>query len=500
MGELFDLGAAEINAAVVKGERSAVDVVHAYLTRIGEEDSHLGSYLTLAADQAISQAEAIDHKVARKEPLGSLAGVPVGLKDLFVTRGLRTTCASRMLENWIPPYDGAHAERIQAADGIILGKLNMDEFAMGASTENSALKRCHNPWDRNYVPGGSSGGAGAAVAARLCSVALGSDTGGSIRQPASFCGVTGMKPTYGRVSRYGMVAFASSLDQAGPLARSAVDCAMLLDVLSGHDMRDATSLEEPPPRCVAACDRDVRGLRVGLPREYWGDGSDPESLQLARQAVEELTRIGVEIVEVDLPHTEYAIATYYLICTAEASANLARYDGVRYGLRSGSDAGLSSMYCQTRHDGFGAEVKRRVMLGTFALSAGYADAYYGKALRVRTLIQRDFESAFATCDAIASLVSPVPAFRMGERVQDPVQMYLADAFTCPASLAGLPGMSVPCGFTAAGLPVGLQLLGPPLAEETLFSLAAAYQRQTDWHCRRPEDASPAPSTTDRGPQ
>jgi aspartyl-tRNA(Asn)/glutamyl-tRNA(Gln) amidotransferase subunit A len=460
-------------------------VVEAYLARIERYDAALGAYLTVDAPGALQQAQAIDKKVREGNAVGALAGVPIGLKDLFVTRDLRTTCASKMLEEWKPPYDSTHAERIRHADGIILGKTNMDEFAMGASTENSGLKICRNPWDRTRVPGGSSGGSTAAVSARLCAAALGSDTGGSIRQPASFCGVTGIKPTYGRVSRYGMVAFASSLDQAGPIGIDARDCARLLGVVGGFDPRDATSLDTPLPDFEQACTRSIAGLRLGMPKEYWAHGADSEVRAAVEQAIAELSRAGIKTVEVSLPHTDYAIATYYLLCTAEASSNLARFDGVRFGLRCGENEGLRAMYQETRHAGFGEEVKRRILLGTFALSSGYYEAYYGKAQRVRTLLRRDFEKAFSQCDAIVAPVSPFVAFPLGERAQDPLQMYLADVFTCPVNLAGLPGMSVPCGFTAAGLPIGLQLIGAPLAEETLFALAGHYQRQTDWHRRVP---------------
>lgn len=483
--DIVQLSAAEIAARVRGGQLHAIDVTDAMLERIGALDAQIGAYLALDTAGARAQARAVDASIAGGEVVGPLAGVPVGLKDIFVTRGQETTCASKILRGWIPPYDATVVERLRSADAVILGKLNMDEFAMGSSTENSARQVTHNPWDLERTPGGSSGGSAAAVAAVLCTTALGTDTGGSIRQPAAMCGIVGMKPTYGRVSRYGVIAFASSLDQVGPLGRTVEDCALMLSVLAGQDARDATSLPAPVADYVAACGRGIAGMRVGVPREYWVDGMDAEVHSAVRVAIDKLQSLGATVVEISLPHTKYAVATYYLVAPAEASSNLARYDGVRYGLRAADARDLLDLYQRTRDEGFGPEVKRRIMLGTYVLSAGYYDAYYGRAQKVRTLIRRDFEQAFASCDVIATPTSPSAAFRLGERVDDPLQMYLADIFTISCNLAGIPGLSLPCGFTKAGLPIGLQVLGPPLGEEKIFQAAAVYQNATDWHTRRP---------------
>jgi len=468
----------------------AEELTRAYLERIEALDPALQTFIERDAEGALASARSVDRRLARGEEVGCLAGVPLALKDNLVTAGLPTSAGSRILAGWRPPYDGTAVARLRASDAVLLGKLNMDEFAMGSSCESSAHAVCHNPWDLERVPGGSSGGAAAAVAAGLCAGALGTDTGGSIRQPASFCGVTGLKPTYGRVSRYGVIAFASSLDQVGPLARTALDCAALLEVIGGPDPRDSTSIADPlaPGSLLQICSerRDLQGLRVGIPREYFGEGGlEPDVERAVREAIETLASLGAELREISLPHTRYAVAAYYVIATAEASSNLARYDGVRYGLRAPSQS-LARMYGLTRQQGFGPEVKRRIMLGTFALSAGYYDAYYGRAQRVRTLIRRDFERAFAEqCDLIATPTSPFAAFRLGERLADPLQMYLADIFTISCNLAGLPGLSLPCGFTAQQLPVGLQLMAPPLSEAALLSVAAVYQRSTSWHLRHP---------------
>jgi len=479
-----DLGAAELAARIRRREITAVAATTAYLERIARLDGTLGAYLTVTADRALERAAAIDRALADGEPPGPLAGVPVALKDIFVTRGIPTTCGSKILAGYVPPYDGTVVERRAAAGAVLLGKLNRDEFAMGSSTENSAFGPVRNPWDLDRVPGGSSGGSAAAVSARLAGLALGTDTGGSIRQPAAMCGVVGIKPTYGRVSRYGVIAFASSLDQVGPLGRSVMDCALGLEVIAGHDPKDATSIDAPVPRYRDAAGRGAAGLRVGVPREYFGAGLDPEVGRAVTAAIDVYRAAGATVVDVTLPHTEHAIGAYYLICTAEASSNLARYDGVRYGPRVAGPS-LLETYRATRAAGFGAEVKRRIMLGTFVLSAGYYDAYYRKAQAVRTLVRRDFDEAFARCDLIATPTSPVAAFKLGERLADPLAMYLADVYTISANLAGLPGLSLPCGFTAAGLPIGLQLLGPALAEETLFRAAFAYEALTPWHERRP---------------
>jgi aspartyl-tRNA(Asn)/glutamyl-tRNA(Gln) amidotransferase subunit A len=493
MSQITELSAVDLAEQIRSKRVGAEEATRAYLERIERIDPKLNSFITVDAEGALAAAQKIDAQVAHGAPLGPLAGVPLALKDIFVTDGLRTTCASKILANWLPPFEGTPSARLRDAGAVILGKLNMDEFAMGSSNENSAFGPCRNPWDLERVPGGSSGGAAAAVAARLCAGALGTDTGGSIRQPAALCGVVGIKPTYGRVSRYGVVAFASSLDQVGPICRTVEDAALLLEVIAGHDPRDSTSLPKPVGRYREACAASLAGVRVGVPREYFGGGSDAQVDLAVRRAIDELAALGAEPVEVSLPHTEYAVATYYLICTAEASSNLARYDGVRYGLRADQPADLLQMYRQTRHDGFGAEVKRRILIGTFALSAGYYDAYYGKAQRVRTLIRRDFERAFEQVDVIAAPTSPLPAFRLGERVDDPLKMYLADIFTISANLAGLPGLALPCGFTAEGLPIGLQLLGPALGEEVVFKAASAYQAATEWHQRRPPEPEPQQS-------
>jgi aspartyl-tRNA(Asn)/glutamyl-tRNA(Gln) amidotransferase subunit A len=474
---MIDRGVAEIARDVRAKKVSAAEVTEEYLRRAAADT--LGCFYRLD-ETARAQARAVDDKIARGEDPGVLAGVPVGLKDLFVTKGLETTAGSKILQGWVPPYDGTPSKKLKQAGAVLVGKLSMDEFAMGSSNENSAYGPVRNPWDRARVPGGSSGGSAAAVAAGLVAGALGTDTGGSIRQPAALCGVTGLKPTYGRVSRYGVVAFASSLDQVGPLGRSALDCAHLLEAIAGHDPHDSTALDRPVPNYRDACARPIDGLRVGFAAR-WLAGLDAA---VARPVVDAIKLLfGGQDVYVDLPHTDYGIAAYYLIATAEASSNLARYDGVRYGLRVDADS-LGAMYARTRAAGFGAEAKRRIMLGTYALRAGYYDAYYLKAQKVRTLIRRDFEEAFQKCDVIVAPTAPTTAFALGEKVDDPLKMYLNDVFTIPVNLAGLPAMSIPCGF-AGGLPVGLQLIGPPLGEERLFAVAGAFQRLTDWHTKRP---------------
>lgn len=466
---------------------TAVDLTRAYLDRIAVVDDSIGAYLAVDADGALGRAAQIDEALARGDELGPLAGVPLGIKDVLVTEGLATTAASKILDGWIPPYDGTAIAKLRDAGAIILGKLNCDEFAMGSSNENSSARPCRNPWNLDRVPGGSSGGSAAAVSAGLCAASLGTDTGGSIRQPASMCGVVGVKPTYGRVSRYGVIAFASSLDQVGPMARSVEDAALMLEVLAGFDPRDATSIDAPVPGYRDALDQGVAGLTVGLPREYFAEGSDPEVLAAVRAAVATLEAAGARIVDISLPHTEYALPTYYLLAPAEASSNLARYDGVRFGLRSGDRSqSLLDMYCKSRGEGFGREVKRRIMLGTFALRSGYYDDYYVKAQRVRTLIKRDFDAAFEDVDVIVSPTSPTAAFPLGAKVDDPMDMYLADIYTLSCNLAGLPGLSVPCGFTGEGLPIGLQMLGKPLDEATLFRVAAAYERDAGIATRPPE--------------
>jgi aspartyl-tRNA(Asn)/glutamyl-tRNA(Gln) amidotransferase subunit A len=486
MSRVTDGGLADVARAIRARTLSAAEVTEAYLSRIAAVDGTLGCYYRVDADGARAQARAVDERLARGEDPGLLAGVPVALKDLFVTQGLETTAGSKILEGWVPPYDGTPTKKLKQAGAVLLGKLSMDEFAMGSSNENSAWGPIKNPWDPTRVPGGSSGGSAAAVAAGLCAGALGTDTGGSIRQPAALTGTTGLKPTYGRVSRYGVVAFASSLDQVGPFGRSALDCAYLLEAIAGHDPHDATSLDRPVPDYRAACERPIRELKIGIPAEYFKD-TPAAMAQSVLGAVDELCKLGATKVPVELPHTSYGIAAYYIIATAEASSNLARYDGVRYGLRVPGDS-LGAMYAKTRAAGFGAEVKRRIMLGTYALRSGYYDAYYLKAQKVRTLIRRDFQRAFEACHVIATPTSPSVAFPIGAKVDDPLEMYLNDVYTIPCNLAGLPGMSLPCGFIES-LPAGLQLLGPPLGEETLFAVAGAFQRATDWHTKRPPEVA-----------
>lgn len=463
---------------------SSRELVEAALDR-AEACKELRLVVGTRPEGALAEADAADRRRAGGETLGPLDGLPVLIKDNMVQRGEPAHCASRILEDFVSPYDGAMAGRLAAAGAVIIGRTNMDEFAMGSSTENSIHGAAHNPWALDRACGGSSGGAAGAVAASIAAMALGSDTGGSIRQPAAFCGVTGIKPTYGRVSRWGLVAFASSLDQIGPLAHSARDCALVLEAIAGHDPRDSTSIPDAAPDLSSALTGDVSGLVIGLPREYFElEGADPAVLARVRDAVADLERAGARTREVSLPHTSYGIAAYYLIATAEASSNLARYDGVRYGRRVASDD-LDEMYRQTRSEGFGAEVKRRIVLGTYVLSAGYYDAYYRKAQQVRTLLRRDFDEAFSECDVIATPTSPETAFALGDKSSDPLKMYLSDVYTVSAPLAGIPGISLPCGENH-GLPVGLQLLGPPLGEASILRVADAYQRLTDYHERRPE--------------
>ncbi|RKY58465.1 MAG: Asp-tRNA(Asn)/Glu-tRNA(Gln) amidotransferase GatCAB subunit A, partial [Candidatus Latescibacterota bacterium] len=460
--ELWELSAYELSARIRSGELRAKDLVASVLRRIREVEPLVHAYISLDEEGALRKAEEVDARVARGEEVGVLAGVPVAVKDNICIKGMRTTCASKILENFVSPYDATVVEKLKAADAVFLGKTNLDEFAMGSSTENSYFGPTRNPHDPERVPGGSSGGSAAALAAGEAVLALGSDTGGSIRQPASFCGVVGLKPTYGRVSRYGLVAFASSLDQIGPMAKNVKDTALLLNVISGYDPRDSTSAPVEVPDFTKALDEGIEGIRIGLPREYFAEGLEDEVREKVLEAVDILKGEGAEVVEVSLPHTKYAIATYYIVAPAEASSNLARYDGVKYGFRAeGRD--LYEMYCNTRSQGFGEEVKRRIMLGTYTLSAGYYEAYYLKALKVRTLIKQDFEEAFETCDLLATPTSPTVAFRLGEKVADPLTMYLSDVYTVSVNLAGLPGISVPCG-SSDGLPVGLQLIGRPFDE------------------------------------
>lgn len=479
MAPLHDLTIAEARALLDRGDITSVELTQAYLNRIAEVENHVHAFLGITEDLALDQARAAD-----AEPTSSLLrGIPLGIKDVLSTEGVTTTCGSRFLEDFVPPYDATSVARLKQAGAVMLGKLNCDEFAMGSSTENSAFFPTRNPWDTERVPGGSSGGSAAAVAAGEAAGTLGTDTGGSIRQPASLCGITGLKPTYGRVSRYGLVAFASSLDQIGPMAQTARDCAMILSVIAGHDPHDSTSAPQPVPDYLAALSGDVRGLRIGVPREFFVDGMEPGVEQTIRTAIDVLREQGATIVDVSLPHTKYALPVYYLIAPAEASANLARYDGVRYGLRIQEDTYWQSLE-KTRAAGFGPEVRRRIMLGTYALSAGYYDAYYGRAQQVRTLIRRDYQQVFEQVDVIAAPTAPTVAFKIGEKTDDPLAMYLEDVCTLPINLAGVPGLVVPCGFSD-NLPVGLQLIGKPFDEATLLRVGDAYQQITDWHTRRP---------------
>jgi aspartyl-tRNA(Asn)/glutamyl-tRNA(Gln) amidotransferase subunit A len=466
-----------------KGEISSVELTQAVIDRILTVDNDVKAYLTLTPELALEQAREADERRARGEN-DPLLGIPLAIKDIICVEGVTTTCGSRILENFVPPYSSTVVQQLRTQGAVLLGKTNTDEFAMGSSTENSGFFTTHNPWDLARVPGGSSGGSAAAVAANECLGALGSDTGGSVRQPAAFCGVVGLKPTYGRVSRYGLVAFASSLDQIGPLAKDVTDAAVLLGAISGHDRRDSTSMEAPVPDYTRSLVPDVREMRVGVPKEYFIRGMQPEVEKAVRAAIDELASLGAEIVPLSLPHTEYGLPVYYLIAPAEASANLARYDGVKYGYSYPDPTDVWDAYRKTRQHGFGAEVKRRIMLGTYALSAGYYDAYYLKAQQVRTLIKQDFETAFERCDVIAAPTTPSVAFCIGEKIDDPLQMYLSDVFTLSVNLAGICGLSLPCGF-ADGLPVGLQLMGPAFGEEKVLRVAYAYEQATAWHTRRP---------------
>jgi aspartyl-tRNA(Asn)/glutamyl-tRNA(Gln) amidotransferase subunit A len=467
-------------------EISPVALTRDLLDRISVVDPKLHCYLTVDEPGALAQAQAAEQQLAAGQGT-PLTGIPLALKDLIVTRGLRTTCASKYLEHYLPPYDATVAQKLRQAGAVILGKVNLDEFAMGSSTENSAFGVTRNPWNLDCIPGGSSGGSAAAVAADLCLAALGSDTGGSIRQPASHCGVVGLKPTYGRVSRYGLVAYASSLDQIGPLAKDVADCALLLQAIAGFDPLDSTSAPVPVPDYSQALHQGIQGLKIGVPQEYFLPGMEPAVDQAVRRALQQLAALGAELVDVSLPHTEYAVAVYYLLATAEASSNLARYDGVKYGYRTPEARELMEMYTTTRARSLGAEVRRRIMLGTYALSAGYYEAYYRKASQVRTLIRRDFDQAFQTCQVVATPVAPTTAFRLGEKTADPLTMYLSDIFTISANLAGIPGLSLPCGFNPQGLPIGLQLLAPPFAEPTLLRTAHAFEQATDFHRRKPPE-------------
>lgn len=477
---LYEKPAHVLHDMLVNKEITAVALTEDVLKRIDEVEGDVKAYLTITRDEALAQAKAVDEKIAKGETISFLEGIPGAIKDNICTKGIKTTCASKILEHFVPPYDATVMTKIKAQNPVILGKANMDEFAMGGSTENSAYHPTCNPWNTDCVPGGSSGGSAASVAAGTSIWALGSDTGGSIRQPASFCGVVGMKPTYGRVSRYGLVAYASSLDQIGPLARDVTDCANILNIICGHDEMDSTSSEAEVPDFTKALVEDVKGLKIGLPKEYFVDGMDPEVEKTVRAAIEKYKELGAEIVDISLPHTKYAISAYYLIAPAEAATNLQRYDGVSYGERvEGED--LVAMMTNTRTEKFGEEVKRRIVIGNYALSAGYYDAYYLKAMKVRTLVQQDYNEAFKKVDVIMAPTAPTPAFKIGEMISDPLQMYLQDACTVPLNLAGLPGMSIPCGYSSSGMPIGLQIIGKALDEETILRAAYTYEQSQNYH-------------------
>ena len=483
--ELFELTIEEAHRLLKAKEISSAELTRAVLQRIQAVEQRLDAFLTVTEEEAMVQAKEADQKIAHGH-CGSLTGIPLAIKDVICTQGIPTTCGSKVLENFVPPYDASVIGKLRKAGAVIVGKVNMDEFAMGSSTENSGFKITRNPWDLTRVPGGSSGGSAAAVSADMCLGALGSDTGGSIRLPASYCSTVGLKPTYGRVSRFGLVAFASSLDQIGPLSKNVADGAIMLNAIAGYDPADSTSVPQDVPDYTAALQNGLKGVKVGIPREYSAtEGMDPEVSAAVDKAVKVIEDMGAEKVEVSLPHTEYAVAVYYVIAPCEASSNLARYDGVKYGVRDKDQNELIQMYRRTRSRGFGPEVQRRIIIGTYCLSAGYYDAYYGKASQVRTLIMEDFKKAFETCDVLACPVAPTPAFKIGEKVDDPLTMYLMDIFTISANLAGIPGMSVPCGFSKQGLPIGLQLMAKHFNEEMLLKVAYNFEQATEFHKKKP---------------
>ena len=483
---VLDATATSLREAIASGQLSAEDATRTALDRIASVNGALNAFNLVDADRALDRAKQIDRRRAAGEALGPLAGVPIALKDNMDVRGMKTTASSRILKDFIPPFDATVVRRLEAADAIVVGKTNCDEFAMGSSNENSAFGPVKNPWALDRIPGGSSGGSAASVAARCLPLALGSDTGGSIRQPAACCGIVGLKPSYGRVSRYGLLAFASSLDQIGPFARTVADAALVFSVLAGADPCDATTANEPVPDFATVLTGDIKRIRVGVPRAFVTEGVEDQVRRAYEAALETLRSAGATIVDIELPHAKYAVPVYYLVCTAEASSNLARYDGVKYGYRApAAKDSLKEMYSRTRDEGFGPEVKRRIMLGTYVLSAGYYDAFYLKALQVRTLLRRDYEKAFERVDVVAMPTMPTPPFKLGEKSSDPLQMYLGDIFTVSANLAGLPGISVPCGFSSDGLPIGFQLMGRMFDEATMLRVADAYERATEWHARTP---------------
>ena len=481
--KLFEQPAHVLHDMLVNNEITSLELTEAILSRIDEVEGDVKAYLTLTRDEAIAQAKAVDEKIARGEKISFLEGIPGAIKDNICTQGVKTTCASKILQNFVPPYSATVVNKLNAENAVILGKTNLDEFAMGGSTENSAYFPTRNPWNTECVPGGSSGGSAAAVAAGTAVWAIGSDTGGSIRQPASFCGVVGMKPTYGRVSRYGLVAYASSLDQIGPITKDVTDCAHILNIIAGHDDMDSTCVNEAVPDYTKALVEDVKGLKLGIPKEYFVDGMDPDVEKAIRDSIKKLEELGAEVVEISLPNTAHAISTYYLIAPAEAATNLERYDGVSYGERA-DGVDIVDMMTNTRSQYFGEEVKRRIMIGNYALSAGYYDAYYLKALKVRRLVKEDYDKAFEKVDVIVCPTAPSPAYKIGEKIDNPLEMYLQDVCTVPLNLAGLPGISVPCGFSSKGMPIGMQLIGKPLDEATLIRTAYTYEQSQDFHKSR----------------
>lgn len=482
--ELSGKTAHELRDLLKKGDISSVDITRDVLARIEAVEPRVGAYVTTTPEEALSMAEAADKRRAAGEATADLVGIPIAVKDNMVTKGIRTTCSSKMLEKFIPPFDGTVVAKLREQGLVFVGKANMDEFAMGSSSETSAIKQTANPWDLERIPGGSSGGSAAAVAASMAVLATGSDTGGSIRQPAAHCGIVGMKPTYGLVSRYGLIAFASSLDQIGPLSRDVEDAALLLNAMAGHDSMDSTSAKVDVPDYTSFLNKDIKGLRIGLPKEFFGEGADPETLAAVKTAIAQLEALGAIPVEVELPHSNYAVATYYLCATAEASSNLARYDGAHYGFRAEAD-NVIDMFSRTRSQGFGDEVKRRIMLGTYALSAGFYEDFYLKALKVRTLIKQDFDKAFASCDLIAGPTTPTAAFKLGEKTDNPLEMYLSDIYTISVNLAGIPAISLPCGLTSGNLPIGLQFIAPAFEDGRLFTAAHAFEQSTQWHTNKP---------------
>ena len=487
MSPLTEKTATELLALQASGQATAAQIADAFLASIKQREPKVKAFLLVDEADVRRQAEAIDARRKAGDKLGKLAGVPVAVKDVLCTKGVKTTCSSKMLEHFVPPYDAHVVERLKAEDAVILGKTNMDEFAMGSSTENSAYQQTTNPWDTTRIPGGSSGGSAACVAACEAPVSLGTDTGGSIRQPAALCGIVGVKPTYGRVSRYGLIAFASSLDQVGPFTHDVTDAALMMEVIAGHDRRDSTSVNEPVPAYTQTLNTPVKDLRIGIPKEFFDDGLDPEVGQLIEASLKQYEALGAKRVPISLPNgSKLAVAVYYIVATAECSSNLARFDGMHYGHRTKQKADLIATYSKSRGEGFGKEVQRRIMLGTYALSSGYADQYYHKALKVRRIIKDEFDAAFQQCDVILGPTSPTPAFKLGEKTDNPLAMYLSDIYTISCNLVGIAGMSIPCGFTAGGLPVGLQLLSPAFDEDRMLRIARMYEAATEWHTRRPK--------------